>query len=244
LFQLNKSAILRKAIDCIRDLRNSNAKLKDEILKLKTASQKTLKDLLSDPWSLFQMVIDQCTGQIIPPYSDSSPSVSAPLSGVSLPSREDPYSAEVLTTVKLTCTLSRREGDELLFFSDGNLAVLYTALNIIRIQRQVRYFTKCPLKSGFGGLVVSMLASGTQDHVFKPGRSHLIFQGKKIHSMPSFGGEVQPSVPCRRFAACKRTPRFRWKSDSQAKLIGHFSPYFRPSLTEVSHVTSGDDGRN
>jgi hypothetical protein len=24
--------------------------------------------------------------------------------------------------------------------------------------------------------------------------------------MPSFGGEVKPSVPCRRFAACKKTP--------------------------------------
>jgi hypothetical protein len=51
--------------------------------------------------------------------------------------------------------------------------------------------------------------------------------------MPSFGGEVKPSVPCRRFAACKRTLRF---AGSQAKLSGHFSPYFRPSLTEVSHV--------
>jgi hypothetical protein len=33
--------------------------------------------------------------------------------------------------------------------------------------------------SGFGGLVVSMLASGTQDHGFAPGQSHQIFQGKK-----------------------------------------------------------------
>jgi hypothetical protein len=89
--------------------------------------------------------------------------------------------------------------------------------------------------SGFGGLVVSMLASGTQDRGYEPGRSRRIFQGKKIHSVPSFGGEVKPSVPCRRFAACERTLRFTWKSESQAKLIGHFSPYFRP-LTEVSHV--------
>jgi hypothetical protein len=29
-------------------------------------------------------------------------------------------------------------------------------------------------------------------------------RAKKILSMPSFGGEVKPSVPCRRFAACKR----------------------------------------
>jgi hypothetical protein len=54
--------------------------------------------------------------------------------------------------------------------------------------------------------------------------------------MPSFGAEAKPSVPCRRFAACKTTLRFTWKSESQAKLIAHFSPYFRPSLTEVSHV--------
>jgi hypothetical protein len=29
--------------------------------------------------------------------------------------------------------------------------------------------------------------------------------GKKILSTPSFGGEVKPSAPCRRFAACKRS---------------------------------------
>jgi hypothetical protein len=51
---------------------------------------------------------------------------------------------------------------------------------------------------GFGGLVVSMLASGTQVRGFKPGR---IFSGVKILSMPSFGREVKPFAPCRRFAA-------------------------------------------
>jgi ABC-type uncharacterized transport system permease subunit len=49
-----------------------------------------------------------------------------------------------------------------------------------------------------GGLVVSMLASGTQDCGFEPSD----FSSEKIFSMPSFGGEVKPSVPCRRFAAC------------------------------------------
>jgi hypothetical protein len=28
------------------------------------------------------------------------------------------------------------------------------------------------------------------------------FKGDKIRSTPSFGGEVKPSVPCRRFVAC------------------------------------------
>jgi hypothetical protein len=59
--------------------------------------------------------------------------------------------------------------------------------------------------SGFGGLVVSMLASGTQDHRFKPGRSRQNFSGVKILSMPSFGREVTQFVSCRRFAARKRT---------------------------------------
>ena len=40
-----------------------------------------------------------------------------------------------------------------------------------------------------GGLVVSMLASGTQDRGFDPGRSRRIFSGKKIHSVPSLGGK-------------------------------------------------------
>ena len=46
---------------------------------------------------------------------------------------------------------------------------------------------------------------GTQIRGFKPDRSRWIFQGEKILSTPSFGGEVKPSVPCRRFTACKRS---------------------------------------
>jgi hypothetical protein len=41
--------------------------------------------------------------------------------------------------------------------------------------------------SGFSGLGVSMLASGTQDRGFAPDRSRRIFPDGKIHSMPSFG---------------------------------------------------------
>jgi len=49
----------------------------------------------------------------------------------------------------------------------------------------------------------SVLAFGAQVRGFKPGRSRRIFKGEKILSTPFFGGEVKPSVPCRRFAACK-----------------------------------------
>ena len=49
----------------------------------------------------------------------------------------------------------------------------------------------------------SVLAFSTQVRGSKPGLSLRIFKGEKILSTPSFGGEVKPSVPCRRFAACK-----------------------------------------
>jgi hypothetical protein len=41
--------------------------------------------------------------------------------------------------------------------------------------------------------------------------------------MPSFGREVKPFVPCRRFAARKRTLFDYAEVGSQAKLVGHFS---------------------
>jgi hypothetical protein len=66
--------------------------------------------------------------------------------------------------------------------------------------------------SGFGGLVVSMLASGTQVRGFKPWPKPSDFSGEKILSMSSFGGEVKPSVPCLSFAACKRTLQLPCKS--------------------------------
>ena len=49
----------------------------------------------------------------------------------------------------------------------------------------------------------SVLAFDTQVLGFNPGQSRRIFKGEKILSTPSFGGEVKPSVPCRRFATCK-----------------------------------------
>jgi hypothetical protein len=66
-----------------------------------------------------------------------------------------------------------------------------------------------PSKCGFvapGGIVVSVLATGPKVRGFDPDRGRWIFKGnKKIRSTTSFGGEVKPSVPCRRFTACKRT---------------------------------------
>ena len=54
---------------------------------------------------------------------------------------------------------------------------------------------------------VIILATGSEVRGFKPEWDRLIFffQSVKILSMSSFGREVKPWVPCRRFTARKRT---------------------------------------
>ena len=56
------------------------------------------------------------------------------------------------------------------------------------------------------------------------------FQGEKILSTPSFGREVKPSVPCRRFAACKRALKFTWKSEFRQNYRAISRPHFHLSL--------------
>ena len=76
----------------------------------------------------------------------------------------------------------------------------------------------------------SVLAFSTQVRGFKPGRSRRIFRAKKILSTPSFGGEVKPSVPCRRFSECKRSLNLRG-SRNLGKITGNISrPQFHLSL--------------
>jgi hypothetical protein len=117
------------------------------------------------------------------------------------------------------------------------LAQLKNYLNLIRLRSKIvgcSYIFELKRSSnskwsGFSGLVVSMLASGTQVRGLKPGWSRVC--------MPSFGGEVKPSVPCRRFAACKRSLHLPWKSHVVGKIGSAISrPYFFPSLIEVSRV--------
>jgi hypothetical protein len=82
-------------------------------------------------------------------------------------------------------------------------------------------------------LDVSMLASGTQDRGFKPGRSRRIFSGVKILSMPSFGRKLKQFVQCRRFAARKRTLLDYVEVESLRQNYSDVSrSKFPPSLTE------------
>ncbi|XP_076178281.1 sterol regulatory element-binding protein 1-like [Ptiloglossa arizonensis] len=94
--KLNKSAILRKTIEYIRFLQNSNAKLKTENMSLKmTAKRQNLRNLL-------------VSGELTPPRSDSSePSLSpapAPLSPPSPSSiKDDP---DVIQNIHTTSVLT------------------------------------------------------------------------------------------------------------------------------------------
>ena len=60
---------------------------------------------------------------------------------------------------------------------------------------------------GFGGLEVACWPLVSKFAGSNPTEAVGIFRAKK-----SFGGEVKPSVPCRRFTACKRSLNVTWKS--------------------------------
>ena len=64
------------------------------------------------------------------------------------------------------------------------------------------------------GLVGSMLASGTQDRGFDPGRG--------TACLPWGGSKAVSHVADLR--GMSKNSGFTWKSKSQAKLTGHFSP--------------------
>jgi len=57
------------------------------------------------------------------------------------------------------------------------------------------------------------------------------YKGVKFPNMPSFGGEVKPSVPCRRFAESKRYINLRGIRNLGKITTGHLSrPQFHFSL--------------
>ena len=87
---------------------------------------------------------------------------------------------------------------------EGNLFVLQFCLFLPTISfesssSEVFYFTKVGVDPG--GPVVIILSSGSEVRGFDPGWGQWIFQTVKILSMTSFGREIKPWVPCRRFTA-------------------------------------------
>jgi hypothetical protein len=68
--------------------------------------------------------------------------------------------------------------------------------------RALNFLNNIYLKCGFGCLGVALVPKFTGSN---PAEAVGFKKKKKILSTPSFGGEVKPSVPCRKFAACKRS---------------------------------------
>jgi len=86
--------------------------------------------------------------------------------------------------------------------------------------------------SGFGGLVVSVLASGTQDRGFKPGRSRRIFRAKKS----SAGRGSKATCPMSQICGMLETPGNYVEVGFPGQICQSFLAHFRSSLPEGSHV--------
>jgi len=80
---------------------------------------------------------------------------------------------------------------------------------------------------------LSVLAFGTQARGFKPDRSRRILRAKKILSMPSFGAEVKPSVPCRKINGHVQEPESDVEVATFGKIPSHFSHIVPPSTAGV-----------
>ena len=98
---------------------------------------------------------------------------------------------------------------------------------------------------GFGGLEVACWPLIPKFADSNPAEAIRIFQGEKILCMPSFGGEVKPSVPCRRFTVCNRLLNATWKSGISGKIHRPFLALIVPPLaTRISGETTSGESWN
>ena len=92
--------------------------------------------------------------------------------------------------------------------------------------------------SGSGGLGVACWPLVPKFAGSNPAEAVGFLRAKKFLSTPSFGGEVKPSVPSRRFAACKRSLNVAWKSTFRQNYQTTFSPTVPTSAAGISHVVA------
>jgi hypothetical protein len=100
----------------------------------------------------------------------------------------------------------------------------------------IPYFSTLP-DNGFGGLEVACWPLVPKFAGSNPAESVGFLRAKKILSTLSFGGEVKPSVPFRRFAACKISLQLRG-SRIVDEIVGIFLAHeeFHLTLLGVSRV--------
>ena len=92
--------------------------------------------------------------------------------------------------------------------------------------------------SDFGGLEVACRPLVAKFAGSDPAEAVGFVRGKKILSTPYFGGEVKLSVPCRRFAACKRPLKCNVEVDDLGKnyQLRFLPTHFNLSVLGVSQV--------
>jgi len=85
--------------------------------------------------------------------------------------------------------------------------------------------------NGFGGLGVACWPLVPKFAGSNPAEAVGFLGRKRFLNTPSFGREVKPSVPCRRFAECKRSLNLRGSRNLGKIITGHLSrPQFHISL--------------
>ena len=104
------------------------------------------------------------------------------------------------------------------------------------------YFTAGTLTHGAGGVEVACWHLVPKFAGSNPAEAVRFFQGEKILSTPSFGEEVKPSVPCRRFTTSKRFLNATWKSGISGKIHRPFLAHIVPPLAAriSGETTSGE----
>jgi hypothetical protein len=104
-----------------------------------------------------------------------------------------------------------------------------SGLIFLDIMREIFYMLP---GSGFSGLAGLWYPSSRVQPRPKPSD----FSGEKLLGMPSFGGEVKPSVPCRRFSACKISLSGIEKASFRQNYRTQFSSTIPPFATRSACV--------
>jgi hypothetical protein len=82
------------------------------------------------------------------------------------------------------------------------MVILWCCKTGKNVQKRLMILLVYKYVSGFDGLVASMLIAEHPRSRVGTRTKPSDFSGEKILSMPSFGGEVKPSFPCRSSVAC------------------------------------------
>ena len=163
-------------------------------------------------------------------------------------------SAVFLYNVKEHLSLFSEHSDQSFFYSPTDAQVNHLKNNFkIYIKIDIKTAPTCfnnlnfskHEESGFGGLDVACWPLVPKFAGSNPVEAIGFFRAKKILSTPSFGGEVKPSVPCRRFTACKRFLNATWKSGILCKIHRPFLAHIVPPLaTRISGETTSGESWN